>query len=229
MGETSVVIVDDQYLLLKSLKSVIESLATDICVVGLAKDGAEGVALVDQLRPDVVLMDIRMPGMDGVQATREIAREHPDSRVIVLTTFEDDEYVRHALDYGAYGYLLKDVSPEHLVAAIRAVREGVMQMSPSIAHKLVEMQKEMAAARLPEDEVEIDTVRLYNSLSLKEREILKHIYLGLRTAEIAERVYLAPQTIRNYISDMYGRLDCQDREGLRRFYESVKPFLNSTH
>ena len=225
MERIRIVIIDDQYLFLKSLKSVIESLCDDIEVVGLAHDGVEGIELVIREKPDVALVDIRMPGMDGVEVTRILTNEEPDTRIVVLTTFEDDKYVRKCIEYGAFGYLLKDISPEHLITAIRAVPQGMMQMSPSAAMKLAK-ENFSAGPKIGVDSMEdIDKVRMYNSLSEKEQQILEHVYLGLRTGEIARKVYLAPQTVRNYISDMYNKLGLRDRNDLRHFYDEIRRLL----
>lgn len=138
MSQTKVVLVDDQVLFVDSLKTVLEFAAEDIVVSGIAFDGKEAIQLVGEQRPDVVLMDVRMPKMDGVEATRVIRDTYPEIKVVMLTTFDDDEYVFSALEYGAVGYLLKDIPTDELVASIRAIRAGTMQISPAVVRKLIQ-------------------------------------------------------------------------------------------
>ena len=136
MDKIRLVIADDQSLITQSFKVLLETVAKDIVVVGLAMDGREAVALVQKERPDVVLMDVRMPNMDGVQATKAIHQRDPGVKIIMLTTFDDDEYVHEAVRAGAVGYLLKDISTEELISSITAVKEGAVLVSTSVAAKL---------------------------------------------------------------------------------------------
>jgi DNA-binding NarL/FixJ family response regulator len=133
-----IALADDQMLFVDSLKTVLEYSTDDIEICGVAMDGQEAVDLVASEHPEVILMDVRMPEMDGVEATRIIRKEHPKTHVVMLTTFDDDEYVFSALSYGALGYLLKNIPSDELVASLRAIRSGTMQISPRVAKKLIE-------------------------------------------------------------------------------------------
>jgi len=130
MAEIQVLLVDDQVLFVQSLRTVLNTVAADIHVCGIALNGKEAVDFVSRQRPDVILMDVRMPVMDGVEATRIIHKEHPDISIMMLTTFDDDSYVVEALNEGAVGYILKDVPPEELIIAVRAIYSGKIIISP---------------------------------------------------------------------------------------------------
>jgi DNA-binding NarL/FixJ family response regulator len=208
-GKTRVVIADDQTLILQSFKVLLETMADDIEVVGLARDGAEAEALVERERPDVVLMDVRMPVMDGVQAAALIHARRPDTRIIMLTTFDDDAYVHEAIAAGAVGYLLKDISTDELVAAIRAVGPGSVMVSSTVAHRAFR-------AGEPERTVESGVVDILNALSKREIEILRFIARGLENKEIAERLHAADQTIKNGVSALYTKLGVENRREARR-------------
>lgn len=201
MSAIRVVLADDQVLFLRSLKLVLENSAEEINIVGTAVNGREAVKLVDELIPDVVLMDVRMPEMDGVEANREIHAAHPEVAVMMLTTFDDDSYVQNALHDGAVGYLLKDMDPEKLVSSIRALKEGAVQLSPSIMHKLMDQFYAPQAT---------DSERL-SGLNQREREILKLIAQGLDNREIAEGIHVAEQTVKNYVSSIYHKIGARDR------------------
>jgi DNA-binding NarL/FixJ family response regulator len=206
-----VLLVDDQVLFVQSLKTVLETDADDIAVVGIGYDGRDALRLACELRPDVALIDVRMPDMDGVEAVRRIARESPSVRAVMLTTFDDDEYVHSALRHGAVGYLLKDIPPAELVASIRAIKEGAVLMSPAIARRLVERSTAgvaVAAEVFDSDKAMQAGLRL---LSGREIEILALIGAGLGNKAIAERLYIAPQTVRNHISTIYTKLGVHDR------------------
>ena len=137
MDRIRVVLVDDQVLFVESLQTVLELRSDDIEVVGTAHNGEEGLEVIRAARPDIVLMDVRMPGMDGVEATRRLHQEHPEIKVVMLTTFDDDVYVREAMQYSAVGYILKNIPATNLINSIRAVRDGTIQLSPSVMHKIV--------------------------------------------------------------------------------------------
>ncbi len=205
MPKLRVLLADDQELFVRNLAIVLESRAGDIEVVGIAHNGREAVQRVRDAKPDIVLMDVRMPGMDGVEATRLIHERHPSVRVVMLTTFDDDEYVYHALGYGAVGYLLKNIPPEELFACIRAVAGGATLVSPQVREKLVGMRAGRdGAAPAPRRDVEVD--RLLESLTPKERDILKLIALAHTNRQIAERLMIAEQTVKNHISIIYSKM-----------------------
>jgi DNA-binding NarL/FixJ family response regulator len=203
-----VLIADDQRLFVESLSTFLRNYAEDIEVVGLAANGAEAVARALELRPDVILMDVHMPVMDGVEATGRIIRAAADIKIIMLSTYDEDEYVRKALNLGAAGYLLKDISPTELIASIRALKSGVVQISPQVVAKLMRsiLAEEPTPAREFAEELE-----WFESLTGREREVFSLIATGCDNAQIAENLHLAEHTVRNHVSSIYAKLGVQDR------------------
>jgi DNA-binding NarL/FixJ family response regulator len=199
---TRILIVDDQVLFAESLKAVLEAAGEDYKVCGLAENGREAVDAVDELKPDLVLMDVRMPVLDGVAATRMLKAKHPSLRILMLTTFEDDEYVREALRYGVSGYLLKSIPTAELLASLRAVLSGAMPLDPRIVKALVNQAVPAETEATPP---------WFDDLTRKERQVLGLMVGGFHNDEIAERVCMAPQTVRNYISRIYDKLGAGDR------------------
>ena len=197
-------LVDDQRLMRDGLRILLE-LEEDMQVAAEAGDGAAGLAAYAEHQPDVVLMDIRMPGMDGVEATRQLRQQWPDARVIILTTFDDNEYVFEGLRAGALGYLLKDVSGEELEAAIRTVAAGGALIEPSVARKVVAEFARLAAP------TSATTEKLIEPLSERELEILQLVAQGLSNKEIAARLYLAEGTVKNYVTSILQKIGCRDR------------------
>jgi DNA-binding NarL/FixJ family response regulator len=198
------VIADDQALVRTGFAMILA--ADGIEVTAEAADGAEALAAVRRTRPDVVLMDIRMPRMDGIEATRRILADGPDgTRVIILTTYDLDHYVYAALTAGASGFLLKDVSPEHLVAAIRLVQSGDALLAPAITRRLIErfaQREEDRPAALHRD---------LSGLTPRELEVLRLLATGLSNAELANRLLLSPTTIKTHIGRILSKLDLRDR------------------
>jgi DNA-binding NarL/FixJ family response regulator len=201
-----VVIADDQPLIRAGLRPLLDR-AEDIEVVGEAVDGAEAVRLARAERPDIVLMDIRMPVMDGVEATRRIVEELPDTRVIVLTTFELEEYVFASLRAGASGFLGKDVEPERLRDAVRVVAAGEALLTPSVTRKLISQFVEQAAV------TPADTERLA-VLTDRERDVLCLVAKGLSNDEIGKQLFMSPATARTHIGRTMQKLDLHDRAQL---------------
>jgi DNA-binding NarL/FixJ family response regulator len=203
----SVILVDDQPLLRKGFRMVLEEEA-GIAVVGEASDGAAALDLVGRHHPDVVVMDVRMPGMDGIEATRAIIATEPSSRVLILTTFDLDEYAFGALRIGASGFILKDVLPSEFVRAIRAVADGDAVIAPSVtrrlldafAHQLPDPQQAGAASH-PE----------LGQLTAREREILTELAGGFSNAEIAERLFVAEATVKTHLGRVLAKLGLRDR------------------
>ena len=212
---TSVLVVDDQDLVRLGLRTLLDN-EDDLTVAGEAADGLAAVAAARQSRPDVVLMDIRMPGVDGLEATRRITAdpELTDTRVIVLTTFEVDEYVFDALRHGASGFLLKDTSPADLLQAIRLVADGGALLSPSVTRRLIsEFVQRPSRQRLPHPAL--------GSLTEREREIVGLVGEGLSNDEIAERLTVSPATARTHVSRAMVKLGARDRAQLVVFaYQS---------
>ena len=202
-----VVLADDQALVRGGFRSLLDA-RDDIKVVGEAADGHEAVALARQHRPDVVLMDIRMPGLDGLDATRQIASD-PDLaavRVVILTTFGLDEYLFDALRYGASGFLVKDTRPADLVEAVRVVAAGDSLISPSMTRRLIEEFATNAKPSRPAKELDV--------LTHREREVLALVAGGLTNDEIGQRLYLSPATARTHVSRIMTKLAARDRTQL---------------
>jgi DNA-binding NarL/FixJ family response regulator len=210
MGRISLLLADDHTLFCESLRTVLQTEMEDVDVIGIARDGNEALAIVADKRPDIVLMDVRMPGMDGVQATRIIHERFPDTHVIMLTTFDDDEYVRHAMKYGAVGYLLKDTPLEKLIVAIRAIKDGVVLVSPSVFQKLVVDAPAPPRADAAHKEASPPPPWL-RDLSRREKEILQLIAKGFDNTEIAGALFIAEQTVKNHLSDIYLKVGLHDR------------------
>ena len=204
-----IVIADDHVLFAESLKIVLSMRARDLDVAGVAYDGADAVRLVDELEPDIVLMDVRMPTMDGVEATRIIHERHPTVKIMMLTTFSDDKYVYDAMSNGAEAYLLKDVSPNELIASIRATLNGSVLISPSVAAKVINMAHETSRRDSNARHGSDDQGR--QLFSERDRKILKLIAEGFDNRTIAERLFLAEQTVKNRVSDIYSRLGVHNR------------------
>jgi DNA-binding NarL/FixJ family response regulator len=211
MNKIRVLLVDDQVLFAESLKRVIERLAKNVTVDGIALNGEEGIAAATRYRPDVVLMDMRLPTIDGVQATREILLRLPTTKVIMLTTYDDDEYVQAALQAGAVGYLLKDIPPEQLVSAIGAISDGAFLISPAIAERLVRQVLQQRQVQRVAPSGERDVPVWLAQLSRREKEILRFIAHGLSNREIAEALFIAEQTVKNHVSSIYSKIGENDR------------------
>jgi DNA-binding NarL/FixJ family response regulator len=224
MAKLRVLLVDDQELFVRNLQIVLESRAGDIAVVGIAHDGREALQRARESKPDIILMDVRMPAMDGVEATRLIHERHPSIRVVMLTTFDDDEYVYRALEYGAVGYLLKNIPPEELFTCIRAVAGGATLMSPAVKEKLVRMRGGRAGAGVAAvagQRRDGDVHRLLSALTPKERDILKLIALAYTNRQIAERLMIAEQTVKNHISILYSKMGVARRMELMGLLRDV--------
>lgn len=200
-------LVDDQALLRSGMRMVLEE-QPDLTVIGEAGDGDHAARLAAQLRPDVILMDVRMPGTDGIEATRRIVTDTPTCRVLVLTTFDLDEYAYAALRYGASGFLLKDVPPAELVAAIRAVASGDAVLAPSVTRRLLDTY----VTRLPDPRATAPPPHpALATLTDREREVLIEIAAGLSNAEIAAKLYVAEATVKTHLGRILTKLDLRDR------------------
>jgi DNA-binding NarL/FixJ family response regulator len=201
-----VLLADDQALLRAGFRMVLEA-QDGITVVGEASDGAEAVRETARLKPDVVLMDVRMPGTDGIEATRVIAEQHPTSRVLILTTFDLDEHAFAGLKAGASGFLLKDVPPAELISAIRAVAEGDAVVAPRVTRRLLETFVE----RLPDTAPEPGPDARIERLTDRERDVLGEMAQGLTNLEIAQRLYLSEATVKTHVSRILSKLELRDR------------------
>ncbi len=196
----SLLIVDDQSLIRRGLKALLK-LEDCLEIVGEADNGKTAIEQVEKLQPNVVLMDVRMPIMDGVAATKEISQRFPASKILVLTTFDDDDYVVRAIKYGASGYLLKDTPSEELVGAIQAVQKGYNQLGPGIVDKVVNNSSGSIPKPPPG----------WSELTSRELEILSSIAAGASNAEIAERLYISQKTVKNHVTNILRRLEVRDR------------------
>jgi DNA-binding NarL/FixJ family response regulator len=198
-----VLLVDDQHLIRQGLKALLE-LEPDLEIIGEAENGKIALDLITQFHPDVVLMDIRMPIMDGVAATQLIHQNFPHVKVLVLTTFDNDEYVKTALQHGAMGYLLKDTPSEELAVAIRAVHKGYTQLGPGIVKKLL-TQFQTTPNHTPPAPPNL------TELTPREKEVLRLIAIGASNREIAQQLYISEGTVKNHVTNILNRLSLRDR------------------
>jgi DNA-binding NarL/FixJ family response regulator len=197
-----VLLVDDQPLMIVGLRMIIRE-TPDIEVAGTAADGRQAVELARELRPDVILMDIRMPGMNGIEATRLIHRTPDAPKVVVLTTFDDDEYIYGALQAGASGFLVKNMALEDILGAIRITAAGDALLAPSVTRRLIEdfaTRSAPSASRRP-----------LTGITEREREVLAFIGQGLTNAEIAGRMVISGTTVKTYVTRLLTKLDARDR------------------
>jgi NarL family two-component system response regulator LiaR len=194
-------ICDDQYVVREGLKAIFET-DKNLQVVGTAADGAEALELIPQLQPDLVLMDLKMPIMNGVQATRHIHQKYPDVKILVLTTYDADEWVFDAIRSGAAGYLLKDTQREALIAAIKDTMAGKTPVDSAVAGKLFAQ----VVQGIPGPQS-----TLIDALTEREKDILRLLGAGLSNADIAARLYFSEGTVRNYISSILDKLGVADR------------------
>lgn len=202
----TVLVVDDQRLVREGIASLLD-IQEGISVVGEAVNGQEAIEKALALRPDVILMDVRMPVMDGIVATAQIHRKLPGCQIIMLTTFDDDDYIVKSLRAGAVGYLLKDMPASQLAHAAQLAHSGIYQLDPSVAGKLVGMLREARPERAPATPalpVEID-------LTERELEVLRLIGTGATNREIADRLVVSEGTVKNHVSSILGRLGLRDR------------------
>jgi DNA-binding NarL/FixJ family response regulator len=217
----SVLIADDQALVRAGFRLILD-LEDDMQVVGEAADGREAVSLARDVEPDVVLMDVRMPNMDGIEATRRLARTGSRARVLVLTTFDADEYVYEAMKAGASGFLLKDVPREQLVAGVRVVAGGESLLAPAITRRLIEE----FVRRPPPGSV----AHGLEELSARELEVMKLVARGLTNAEIAARLVISETTVKTHVANMLQKLRLRDRvQAVVLAYESGLLQPGETH
>ncbi len=220
MDRITVLIADDQRLFAHGIDIILRTYGkNEITVAGIAENGRQAVRMADRLQPDVILMDVRMPVMDGTEATRTIHRAHPKIKILVLTTFDDDDYVFSALDAGAIGYVLKNVKPDQLVTAIRAVHAGDYFVSPAVGYKLVQRAQEgvQIGRRGARYQGELNFIQSkFERLTRREAEVLHLLLRDFDNREIAERLFVAEQTVRNHVSVIYTKLGVSDRTHAKR-------------
>jgi len=192
-------VVDDQNLFRSGLVRLLEA-DSRVQVVGQAVDGLDVIKKVAALKPDVILMDLKMPNLDGIEATRRVVAEHPEVKILILTTFETDSYVLQALRAGASGYVLKDAHIDSIVSSILAVISGERVMASAVVNRVIEM---LSGNSTPKE--------FYDGLTAREIEILKLIAMGQANAQIARRLDISDKTVRNHVSNMYEKLHIYDR------------------
>ena len=204
-----VLIADDQELIRESLKIILD-MDNDIKVVGVAEDGQKVLAQIEKNSPDIILMDVRMPELDGVLCTKIVKEKYPDIKIIILTTFDDDEYVFYALKYGASGYLLKGCSVQELTSAIHTVMNGGSILNQGAINKVVKLFSQLAQTNIA---MKVDAKNV-NELNRTERNVASLVGRGLSNKEIAEALYLSEGTIRNALSSTLSKLNLRDRTQL---------------
>ena len=198
-----VVIADDQSMVRAGFRSLLQA-EPDIDVVAEAADGEQAISAVRRFKPDVALLDIRMPNLDGLEATRRIVEDGSATRILILTTFDVDEYVYSGLRAGASGFLLKDASPEQLIAAIHVITEGEAVLAPSVTRRVVE-----AFARLPAPQDDLQAA--LGTLTTREREVLKLLATGRSNSELAETLVVSEATAKTHVRNVLAKLDLRDR------------------
>jgi DNA-binding NarL/FixJ family response regulator len=214
-----VLLVDDQGLIRQGLRALLE-LESDLEIVGEAENGEQAINLVAEFQPDVVLLDIRMPIMDGVAATKEIQKRFPQTKILVLTTFDDDEYVSAALQNGAMGYLLKDTPSEELAVAIRAVYKGYTQLGPGIVKKLLTQ----FSNGTPIHSTPVPST--LTELTPREKEVLRLIATGASNREIAQELYISEGTVKNHVTNILNTLNLRDRTQAAIWANTYLSYLN---
>ncbi|MGY0485602.1 response regulator [Streptomyces sp. WG-D5] len=214
MSAIRVVVADDQDVVRAGFTALLNT-QPDVTVVGGAPGGADAVRVCRSVRPDLVLMDVRMPGMDGIEATRRITRDLPATRIVMLTTFDLDEYVYDALAAGASGFLLKDMPAERLFEAVRVVAAGEALLAPTVTRRLIAEFTRLRPRALPEQ------ARAVDALTPREREVLRLVAEGLSNQEIAARLTVGGETVKTHVSRVLSKLGVRDRaQAVVAAYES---------
>lgn len=210
MEKINILIADDQTLMCDGLKTILE-LEENFNVMGIAKNGAEVLEFCKINKPDLILMDIRMPRMDGVKCTKILKTLYPEIKVLVLTTFNDTEYIVEALNYGAAGYILKDIEGDELIKAINDAYKGSLMMPASVAKKLAEkLSQSTVVVNVHKEE------KVLKDFSEREEEIAKMMTMGFNNKQIASSLFISEGTAKNYISSIYSKIGTSDR------FEAVK-------
>lgn len=219
-----VLLVEDQEIVRRGLKTLLE-IQSDLQVVAEAENGQQAIDQMESLyagdaKPDIVLMDIRMPVMDGVVATQKLCQQFPDTKILILTTFDDVQYISEALRFGAKGYLLKDTPAQELAAAIRSIDKGYTHFGPGILEKM------LSVVPTPSSEVPKQPPPELAELTSREREVLHLIAIGYSNREIAQHLHLSEGTVRNHITNILTRLNLRDRTQAAIFANSFLSSLN---
>jgi DNA-binding NarL/FixJ family response regulator len=207
-----VLIADDQILFAEGLRYVFQGISSEIEVIGICTDGEKALAFTERDQPDLILMDVRMPLMDGVEATKLIHRGYPSVRIVMLTTFDDDEYVHFAVKYGAVGYLLKSIRPQDLVLSIRAVMGGAVLFTKGVSEKI--------AGSGDGEQGDLDLI--ISNLTNREREVLNLVMQLYNNRQIEERMSLSEQSVRNYMHSLYDSFGVKDRMELIQKLKDIR-------
>lgn len=206
MRKITIVIADDQMLTREGLRTILD-LEDDLDVVGVAKNGIEACEMVEVLQPDLVLLDIQMPLMDGISALKRIKQNSPQTFILILTTFIDTDYIVEGMAYGASGYMLKDMDADKMIASIRDIVSGQFILPAAVAVKMAERMNQFATEDYEQRQRGLDRIMLTE----REEEVAQLIIQGLNNREIADTLHIAEGTTRNYISNLYGKLQVVDR------------------
>jgi DNA-binding NarL/FixJ family response regulator len=210
-----IVLADDHLLFAEGVNTFLRNYADDMVVCGIASTGREAISMAREYQPDIILMDVRMPEMDGVEAVGTIKRNHPGIKIIMLSTYHEDELVRRSLLAGASGYLLKEISPTELITAIRALKNNLVQISPSIARAMVQRmytEEDAVSGGLKKTE----SLKWLGTLTKREREIFALLATGYENEQIADKLCIALQTVKNQVSTIYSKLEVKDRFEIMR-------------
>ncbi|AXM89140.1 DNA-binding response regulator [Anoxybacillus ayderensis] len=209
--KTRIVLIDDHKLFREGIKRILD-FEQDFEVVAEGCDGDEALALVDQYKPDVVIMDINMPHVNGVEATRQLIEAYPDTKVIILSIHDDESYVMHALQTGAMGYLLKEMDADALVEAVRVVSEGGSYLHPKVTHNLVKEYRRLVAGEGTGQEKQKQAIRRpYHLLTRRECEVLQLLVDGKSNKGIADALFISEKTVKNHVSNILQKLNVNDR------------------
>ena len=212
MDKIKVLIADDQRLMQDGLKTIL-MLDDTLEVIGIASDGEEAIKLAEELLPDVVLMDIRMPRMDGVEATRIIKTRMPSISILILTTFDDDDYIINAISYGASGYLLKDIDGESLVKAVHDAKRGDVIMPGRVAAKII--------AKMNASGLRDEGIPDFSEFSEREMDIIKKIVDGKSNQDISKELFLSEGTVKNYVSNIYSKINVTNRANAILYFKGL--------
>jgi DNA-binding NarL/FixJ family response regulator len=206
-------IADDQVLFAESLQYVLKAISKGIELVGIATDGEMAIDMAESKRPDIILMDVRMPRMDGVEATKLIHRSYPEIKIVMLTTFDDDEYVHFAVKHGAVGYLLKNMTPEDLMLSVQAVMRGATLFTKNVAEKILRTQEGALGAQ----------DNIVDRLTRREQDVLNLVMRLMNNQHIAQELGISERTVRNYIHSLYDTFGVEDRMELLQKLKETWP------
>ena len=224
--ELRILLADDQIIFAETISTLLNNYSEDMTVVGIAENGEKAIAMTRTHKPDIILMDVRMPVMDGVEAVQQIKKEFPQIKILMLSTYHEEDLVRSSLLVGASGYLLKDISPTELIIALRALNSGVIQISPEIVKTLVQKKynpNDVIFSENNEGEIIDDSsLEWIHTLTKRERELFIYMATGYDNDEIAKKLNLSLQTVMNMVSTVYSKLGVKDRFEIIRMANKKK-------